>query len=126
GKLFLGGVVPGLLIGFGMMAVVAMQARKGGMPSSGVTFSFRLLASRLRHASLAILTPVVVVAGIAVGVLTPTEAGAAAVVYALILAAPVYREMSRARLYASLEETVLATGRVFFLIAAAGLYSWLL
>jgi tripartite ATP-independent transporter DctM subunit len=126
GKLFLGGIVPGLLIGLGLMMVVRLQSRRGRMPSSGEAFSLRRVASRLRRATWALLTPIVVVAGIAVGVLTPTEAGAAAVVYALVLAAPVYRELDRARLRAALEETVLATGRVFFLIATAGLYSWLL
>jgi C4-dicarboxylate transporter DctM subunit len=126
GKMFLGGIVPGLLIGLGLMAVIRVQAHRRGMPASGVPFTVGHALRRLRAASFALLMPLVVVLGIVAGVLTPTEAGAAAVVYALLLAFVVYRTMTLAGLYDALAETALSTARVFFLIATAGLYSWLL
>lgn len=127
GKLFLGGVVPGLLIGLALMTVAWALARTSGVASTeeGPEARVRLFES-FRRAFWALLMPLIVIVGIVAGVFTPTEAGAVAVAYAFVVATLVYRELSRADLYGALAGTALSTARVFFLIATAGLYSWLL
>jgi tripartite ATP-independent transporter DctM subunit len=141
GRLFLGGVVPGILVGVGLMAVA--WAKGAGRPGeSGDSWSVthdpshasratghgrsRPLLHSLRQAFWALLMPVVILLGIVSGLFTPTEAGAVAVVYALVFACFVYRELKLGDIYTALVHTALSTAKVFFLIAAAGLYSWLL
>jgi C4-dicarboxylate transporter DctM subunit len=124
GRLFLGGVVPGLLIGLTLMSVAFLHGWRGGTASG--SFRLREAAASFARAFWALLMPVLIVVGIVAGAFTPTEAGAGAVVYALVVSAAVYRELSFGALGEALCQTALATGRVFFLIATAGLFSWLL
>jgi tripartite ATP-independent transporter DctM subunit len=75
---------------------------------------------------LGLLAPAIIMGGILGGVFTPTEAAVAAVIYALVVGALVYRELSMKRLVAILWDTVDQTVRVMFIIAAAGMFGWLL
>lgn len=125
GQLFLAGAVPGLLMGLYLMITVNILARRRNYPRS-VRPPLRVLLSTLRTAALALMLPVIIMGGILGGVFTPTEAGAAAVVYALAITLLVYRSLRLADLPRILLETGTQTGVVMLIIAAAAPFSWLL
>ena len=87
GKLFLMGIVPGVLIGLTMMALVAIQARRRSFPVSGERFSVRRVLRALRGATLGLVVPLIIIGGILGGVFTPTEAGAVAAAYGVLVGA---------------------------------------
>lgn len=123
GNLFLGGVVPGLLMGAAMMLYIAAVAGRRNYPV-GRWLGFRALLSAFRRAFLALLTPGILLGGIYSGVFTPTEAGAAAALYALVLATLVYRELGLRGLYREMVATVENVGFLSFIIAGAFSFSY--
>lgn len=118
GNLFLGGVIPGLLMGGAMMLYIAAVAKRRNYPV-GAWHGFRALFRSLVQAFLSLMTPVILLGGIYSGVFTPTEAGAAAALYAMILATLVYREMGLQGLYREMVATVENVGFLSFIIAGA-------
>ena len=114
--LFLGGVIPGLLMAGAMMGVVAITARRRGFPLAEPP------ADRGRVLARAILPfgmPVVLLGGIYGGFFTPTEASAVAALYALLLAGAVYRELTVRSLAACFVETARQTAVILLMIAGA-------
>ncbi|MEM7564492.1 MAG: TRAP transporter large permease, partial [Pseudomonadota bacterium] len=92
GRMFLGGVIPGLLAGFMLMVGIYIYARVKGLPSQPWAGVREILASA-RDASWGLMLIVIILGGIYGGVFTPTEAAAVAAVYAFIIANFVYRDM---------------------------------
>lgn len=125
GQLFLAGAIPGILMGLYLMVTVNIIARRRNYPRSARPSLLRLLGT-LRTSGLALMLPVIILGGILGGVFTPTEAGAAAVVYALILCLLVYRSLRLTELPRILLETGAQTGVVMLIIATAAPFSWLL
>lgn len=123
GYLFIGGVVPGLLLGAAMMAYIAYIAHRRNYPT-GEAFSVRKLFKAFLDAFLPLLTPVILLGGIYGGVFTPTEAAAVAAGYAVLLAAVGYRSVGLKKFGAILREVVAATGFISFIVAAAFLFSY--
>jgi tripartite ATP-independent transporter DctM subunit len=123
GNLFLGGVIPGLLMGGAMMAYIAAVARRRNYPV-GVWQGVRAFIQALAQAFLSLMTPVILLGGIYSGVFTPTEAGAAAALYAMILAIAIYREMGLGGLYREMVATVENVGFLSFIIAGAFVFSY--
>nr|WP_306119829.1 MULTISPECIES: TRAP transporter large permease [unclassified Roseitalea] len=129
GRLFLAGIVPGILLCLSLMLVVHMVARRRNyLPSRETRASWGERGIALRESAWALGLPVVIVGGIRYGFFTPTEAGAIAVVYALIVGLFIYRDLAFSKLPAVLSEAVLATAIVMLIICAAqafGFYmSW--
>lgn len=124
-KLFLAGVVPGVLMALALMVAVWIVAHRSRMPKRPHIDWLEISRSFL-GAALSLLTPVIIIAGIFGGIVTPTEAGVAASAYALILSMFVYKEISIRDLPRILWETLQHTIRVMFVIAAAGFFGWLL
>ncbi|MGE0152064.1 MAG: TRAP transporter large permease [Reyranellaceae bacterium] len=125
GALFLGGVVPGLLMGIAMMVVVAVIARRRNYPReprARFVDALRGLADGL----LAIVTPGIIMGGILAGFFTPTEASVVACVYALFLGMVVYGELKPAHIPALLLDTVKQTAQVMWIVGVAGLFGWFL
>ncbi len=124
GKLFLAGIVPGVIICMAMMASVAIQARRAGLEA--VFEKPMPWADRGRAfvgAFLALLVPVGIVLGIRLGFFTPTEAGAMAVLFALIVGL-VYGELKFEHIRPILEQTVQATAVILLVICAAGAFGF--
>ncbi|WP_295811222.1 TRAP transporter large permease [uncultured Nitratireductor sp.] len=115
GALFLGGVLPGLLMGGTMMILVAWQARRRGFPTEPRVVGRDLLIATIR-ATGPLLMPVILLGGIYSGAFTPTEAAAAAGAYAILLSIFLYRASSWAALYEALLESAKQSGMVFLLI----------
>ena len=125
GRLFLGGFVPGVLMGVFLMVTVAIIAGRRGYPRERRASLRELLVSTLQAAP-AWGAPVIIIGGILVGLFTPTEAAAVASVYALVLGMLVYREITPADLPRILWETVRNTVQVMFIISAASVFGWVL
>lgn len=124
-SLLMAGLLPGLVMAAMLMLVVAIRARRLGVPTEAWQ-GLPALARSFFGALPAIVTPVIIIGGMWSGVFTPTEAAAVAAVYALIIALLVYRELSLERLWTVLRETMRETAIILIIIAAAALYAWLL
>ncbi|TYL46934.1 TRAP transporter large permease [Marinomonas sp. IMCC 4694] len=83
--LFAAGIVPGILIGGGLMAMVALMAKKYDFPVAGPKSTWKERGTATRHAIFPLLAPVIILGGIIGGIFTPTEASAVATAYALII-----------------------------------------
>jgi tripartite ATP-independent transporter DctM subunit len=125
GGLFLGAVVPGLLMALALMVLVAGVARRRGLPREPFP-GVRALARAAREALWAILAPVLLLAGMLGGVFTPTEAAAVAAFYALLVGLLVYREFRLSDLPRLVLDTLETTGVVMALVMTAALFAWCL
>jgi tripartite ATP-independent transporter DctM subunit len=125
GQLFLGGAIPGILMGIYLMVAVNVIARRRNFPR-GRRPTLRELGEALRTSGPPLLLPVIILGGILAGVFTPTEAGAVAVVYALVLTMLFYRSLRPVDLPRILLETGVQAGVIMLVIAAAAPFSWLL
>jgi tripartite ATP-independent transporter DctM subunit len=123
--LFLGGVLPGLLIALCLMIYIfIIGIRRNYYSKDWVGWKVVLVAGLISLPAL--LTPIIIVGGMAMGIFSPTEAATVAAVYALFLAAIVYRDLSWKQFLGILEETALSTAKLMFIIAAAILFGWAL
>jgi tripartite ATP-independent transporter DctM subunit len=124
-KLFLAGIVPGLLIGLSLVIAWAIVSRRDQLKvlpkASGRE---RIMATW--DGLLALLMPVAILGGIRFGVVTPTEAAVIAVVYSIIVGMFFYRELTLRALWDSTLLATKTTGAVMFLVAAAVVSAWLI
>lgn len=125
GKLFLAGIIPGLLIGLGLMVAVHIVALRLGLPVETRASMGETLVS-IRKAGWGLLVPVIILGGILSGAFTATESGAIAAVYSLVIALVVYRELSIKDLPEVFLRAALTTGLVMIVLAAAGVFAWVL
>ncbi|NYT71182.1 TRAP transporter large permease [Halomonas sp. QX-2] len=125
GQLFVAGLVPGLLMGLVLMAMITIISRRRGYTRDAV-FSFPVLGHTFKRAFLSLLTPVIIVGGIMSGAFTPTEAAIAAVVYALVLGGVVYRSLTWRRLLKVSMETIETTAVILLIVAGASIFAWIL
>lgn len=122
--LFAAGILPGLLIALLCMALIAAMGRRWGLPKGEGGPSLRLILSSFKSSILAILMPVIILGGILGGIVTPTEAAALAVLYALFVGVVIYRSLRMSDMIEMLERTARITGVVFLIIASASILGW--
>lgn len=126
GKLFIAGIGPGLLLCVSMMVLVSIISRKRGYkPIRTEKLTGAELKKSLVPAILPLLLPVIIIGGIRLGMFTPTEAGAVAIVYAIFLGI-IYREMKASDLKTALRETVTTTASIMLIVGAASAFAWIL
>jgi tripartite ATP-independent transporter DctM subunit len=125
GRLFLGGFIPGILMGIAQMVTVYIIASRRGYPREPRA-TLRAILSSAMDGVAALAAPVIIIGGILGGIFTPTEASVAASIYALVLGMAVYREIRILDLPRILWETIEHTIRVMFIISTAGFFGWLL
>ncbi len=125
GELFIAGVIPGLLIGFALMAYAWFYARRNGLGKHDGEGRLSVWPA-FKRAWLALLMPVIILGGIYGGIFTPTEASVVAVVYALFVGMFIYRQMNVKQFSRVLHRSVISTAVIMFIIANAGVFSFLL
>jgi tripartite ATP-independent transporter DctM subunit len=123
GFLFLGGVIPGLILGLCLMVLVTILSIKRNYPS-GKWVSFREFIQVLGGSLFVIFAPIILLGGIYGGIFTPTEAAAIVGVYVLILSLFVYRTLGLKRLYKVFIDSVVSTGFVSFIVACSFLFAY--
>ncbi len=124
GDLFLGGMVPGVLLALALMGYVAVIATVRRYPY-GVRETLRQFARDTVVAFPALLTPVILLGGIYTGVVTPTEAGALAAFWAILISVFVYRAMGPKVLWKVIVETMKTTGTLSLIVGAAFTFSFI-
>ncbi len=125
GTLFMAGIVPGILIGLVQMVVLHGLARRFGWGST-VSFSWGCLWQALRRAVLGLFMPAIILGGILGGVFTPTEAGAVAVVYGIVIAMVFYRSLSFRGLYRALVNAGILTAIVMIIVSTSFTLGWVM
>jgi tripartite ATP-independent transporter DctM subunit len=125
GKLFLGGIVPGILCAGSLMVMVYIIARKKEYPRDERK-SFSEIGALFIRSFPALFTPVVIVGGIFSGYFSPTEAAAVTVIYAILIDLVFYRELTLKRLWNSIYETTATSASIATIIAGVGLLGFVL
>ena len=125
GRLFLAGVIPGLIMTVALMLMVAGYAIRKKYPRSPFP-GLRGLARSFLLAFFPLLTPIILLGGIWTGKFTPTEAAAVAVAYALFLGGFVYREFKLKQMFEIFIATTKETAAIGIIVCAANFYGWLL
>ena len=126
GKMFLGGIIPGILLGISQMLISYFFAKKEGVEPEPGHFEIKEVGRTFLGSWPALLMPVIIIGTITTGIVSPTEAGAIAVVYGLICGGIVYRELKLEDLKFCFTETVRVSARIFLVIGAAKLYTIML
>ncbi|WP_320122765.1 TRAP transporter large permease [uncultured Sphaerochaeta sp.] len=124
GALFMGGMVPAVLLSFFLMVYVAIVAKKRNYPRGEKVVWKTFLAFTVR-AIPALLTPIILLVGIYTGVTTPTEAGAIAGLYAMIVSIFAYRAMGFKDLMNVIRDTIKDVGATSIMIGAAAIISYI-
>lgn len=122
--LFAAGVVPGLMVGFLLMTVTAIIARRRNYPKASRRASGGELFKSGREAALPLLTPVIILGGIIGGVFTPTEAASIAAAYALILSVFVLRTLKPHELPQIFLKAAVASGAILLVVGTATAFAW--
>jgi len=123
--MFMGGIVPGIMMGLALIVVIMIEVRRKGLTSSRERASWGARWKSFRSAFWGFLVPVIILGGIYGGIFTPTEAAAVSVVYAFIVGLFIYREMKWKDVPNILVDSCKTTGSIMIIIGAATLFSYI-
>ena len=124
--LFISGIVPGILFGVGMMVICWRHARRTGIDVGGARPSGREVLKSFLESLPALLLPGIILGGIFLGVFTPTESAAVAVVYALLIGLFLYRDLRWSQLPKILADSFVTSATVLLVVSAATVLSWII
>lgn len=126
GKLFIAGIGPGLILCVALMILVGFVSYKRGYRNPHrVDTSPKRIWTTFKGAFLPLCLPIIIIGGIRIGAFTPTEAGAVAIIYSLMLGI-VYREMRFKDIIVGIKETILTSASIMLIIGAASAFAWVL
>jgi C4-dicarboxylate transporter DctM subunit len=123
--LFLAGYIPGVMIGLGLMGYCYFTSRKHRYGRTNASLSWQRVVVTFKRSFLAILTPVFIVGGIVSGIFTPTEASMMGVVYCIVVAILVYKELRWRDMPAILLKSAKATAKLTIIIAIGSVFSYI-
>jgi tripartite ATP-independent transporter DctM subunit len=125
GRLFLAGVVPGIMLCVGLMAVVGLiSGRRGYRSNRSTRASWSEVAIAVKGAAWALVIPIGIISGIRFGMFTPTEAGAMTVVYSALIGLFAYRDLKLSQFPNILMESVSSTAVVMLIICASNAFAF--
>jgi tripartite ATP-independent transporter DctM subunit len=125
GRLFAGGIVPGLLMMAALMITVTITARRRGYVGIRARRpSLTEVLVALKEGIWAIMFPIILIVGIRFGLFTPSEAGAFAAAYAIFVGAVVYKEFTWEKFVKSLGESILDIGAIMIILALSGIFGY--
>lgn len=125
-RLFLAGIIPGILMAIGLCIVSYFYAKKHNVPQSDSKLSWKNFLPALKDGIWALLSPVIILGGIYGGFFTPTEAAAISVLYALLVGLFIYKDLKFKDIPSILISSVKTTTMVVFIISVASLFGWLM
>lgn len=122
GRLFMAGVVPGIMLGFMMMVVTYIGAKRLGFERTEPE-SWKVRLTKMKDATWGLMTIVIVIGGIYGGIFTPTEAAAVAAVWAFFISVFIYKDISLKEMFGVSLESAKTTAMIMFIIANAMLFA---
>jgi C4-dicarboxylate transporter DctM subunit len=125
-KLFVGGIIPGILLGLGLIVVCIVIAHIRQYPKAGGRPTLARIAHATKEAAIPLAAPVIVLGGILTGVFTATESAAVAAVYSFVVAKFVYKKLSWRQSFEVCYQAAVGASRVMFIIATAAFVGWVL
>ena len=125
GALFVAGILPGLLMCAGFMAVCYVQGRRRNFPRDTTPFEWPAFWRQLAHAGPALMMPVLIIVFLRFGIATPTEVSVMSTLYALVVAGVVYRDLTWAKIRHACIEAGISTGVVLLIIMASSVVGWI-
>lgn len=127
GQLFVAGIIPGIMMTGFLMVAVTITARKYGYPAEREKRApIKEIAKTSIDSIWALMFPVILIVGLRFGLFTPSEAGAFAVAYAIVVGLIVYREITWKKFMKTLEDTILDVGMIMLLICLSGSFGYAL
>lgn len=125
GNMFMGGIIPGIMMGIALVVIIMIEVRRRGLKASRERASWGDRWVSFRHAFWGFLMPVIILGGIYGGFFTPTEAAAVSVVYGLLVGLFIYKEVKLKDLFDLLVDSTKTTGGIMLIIGAATLFSYM-
>jgi len=125
GAMFLGGVIPGVMIGLGQMFVILLLSKKRHFPKDKTRYNIKEVFNLIRTAFFALLMPLIIIGGILGGIFTPTEAAAVAIGYASFVSIFIYRNVNLSDLREVLLNTARLTSQIYLIIAFSSIIGWI-
>jgi len=126
GRLFAGGIFPGVLVGFSLMVTVYIKSKKREYYKKNSFPGIKIIFKTFLQAFPSLLLPVMIIGGIIKGFFTPTEAGVIAVMYAFVLTFLIYRNLPFNEIFPILYESVMATAVTIIIVGAAAVFGWII
>ena len=123
-RLFMAGIVPGILMGLALALVVMLEVKKNNIQVTRQKSSAKERWDAFKDAFWGFLMPVIILGGIYGGIFTPTEAAAVSVVYGLIVGIFIYKEIKLKDLFELFVDSAKTTGGIMLIVAAASLFSY--
>ena len=126
GRLFLGGLFPGLLVGLLQLFITIWISNKNSYPREGKQFSIQTILKKIVENSYILLMPFFVVGSVILGVATATESAALGVFYALMIGVFLIKSLKPSNIYKALKDSVLTSAKIMIIIAFSKLFIWIL
>ena len=126
GKLFIGGFIPGIIMGVGLMIYSYIVGKKRHYVGREKKASREEILRTGKDALLALIMPIIIIGGVLSGIFTATESGAIACAYAIVIGGLVYRELKLKNMFALLVDCAKSTGQVLVVVACASLFTWVI
>ena len=126
GKLFIGGFIPGIIMGVGLMIYSYFVGKKRHYVGREKKASREEILRTGKDALLALIMPIIIIGGILSGIFTATESGAIACAYAIIIGGLVYKELKLENMFRLFVDCAKSTGQVLLVVACASLFTWVI
>ena len=125
GKLFVAGILPGIMLGVGMMLIVYIIAKKGNYPIQKRSTLKESIKSFV-NGIWSIIMVFIILFGILGGFFTPTEASIVAVLYALLVGIFIYKQLNLSNIFVIIKDSIKTTAGIMLLVGFANIFAWIL